>query len=330
MTARLLWKLSRAAARRPRPVLVVAIVLGLAAGAFALRLKPTAATSTFVSSSSLQYKATQDFYRGFGEEPIAVLVRGNLQQLGLSSDIERLAGLEGCLAGRVPSAGLAREGGRNGPCGQLDRANTVKVVFGPGTFISEAANRIDEEIANQTRQAETQAKQSEEVFYKQSLKAGDSKAEAHALGVQEGKVIRARFKEQLVTLALQYGLSSTPSIHDANFVSDLVFDSSKPAGTPKQRFAYLFPSSGSALISVRMKAGLSEAQRTRTIALIRSAVGMEQWHLQHGETYLLTGEPVIVADLTSSIPHSIELLLIAVLLVMAASLGLIFLGRPRL
>ena len=44
---------------------------------------------------------------------------------------------------------------------------------------------------------------------------------------------------------------------------------------------------------------------------------MPQWHLTHGETYLVTGEPVIVADLTSSISHSIELLLIAVLLVMA-------------
>ncbi len=39
---------------------------------------------------------------------------------------------------------------------------------------------------------------------------------------------------------------------------------------------------------------------------------------------------MIVSDLTSSISHSIELLLIAVLLVMAATLGLVFTGRPRL
>ncbi len=50
----------------------------------------------------------------------------------------------------------------------------------------------------------------------------------------------------------------------------------------------------------------------------------------HGERYLVTGVPVIVSDLTNSITHSIELLLIAVLLVMAATLGLIFPGRPRL
>ena len=109
-----------------------------------------------------------------------------------------------------------------------------------------------------------------------------------------------------------------------------MFDSSKPAGTPKQRFAYLFPSSGSALVSVRMKSGLSEAARTRTIGLIRQAVAMPQWRLQHGGSYLVTGEPVIVSDLNHSITRSIELLLIAVLLVMAATLGLIFIGRPRL
>ena len=41
------------------------------------------------------------------------------------------------------------------------------------------------------------------------------------------------------------------------------------ARTPKARFAYLFPSSSSALISVRLKPGLSDASRAHAIALIR-------------------------------------------------------------
>ena len=110
-----------------------------------------------------------------------------------------------------------------------------------------------------------------------------------------------------------------------------MFDSSKPAGTPKQRFAYLFPSRDTALISVRMRPGLSQQQRNHTIAVIREAVVMPQWQLSTaGAGYLVTGEPVIVSDLTKSITSSIELLLVAVLIVMAATLGLIFLGRPRL
>jgi hypothetical protein len=328
--SRLLGALAGGAARRPRLVLAIAVVLGVGAAALALRLHPTAATNTFVSSSSPQYRATQSYYHSFGEEPIVVLVKGDLQQLVLSSDIERLVGLEGCLSGNVPAAALPSEGGRNGPCGQLARARTVKVVFGPGTFINEAASQLDEQLATQTRQAEAEARQAEHVVAAAALGRGLSPAQAQALGRQAGKVTTAGFQRSLVALALQYGLTSRPSITDANFVSDLVFDSTKGAGIPKQRFAYLFPSSHAALVSVRMRAGLSEAQRTSTIGLIRQAVAMKQWQLQHGGTYLVTGQPVIVADLTSSISHSIELLLVAVLLVMAATLGLVFSGRPRL
>jgi len=311
-------------------VLVIAVALGLGAAALALGLRPTAATNTFVSSSSSEYRATQRFYRSFGEEPVAVLVKGNLQQLVLSSDIGRLAGLEGCLSGNVPSGGLATEGGPNGPCGQLARAKTVKVVLGPGTFINEAANELDEQLTAETRSAEAQARQAEQVVSRAALARGLSPAQARTLGAQASKVTIGRFEEGLVTLALKYGLTSRPSMENANFVSALVFDPSKPAGTPKQRFAYVFPSPNAALVSVRMKAGLSEAARTRTIGLIRQAVGMSQWRLAHGESYLLTGEPVLVSDLTSSITHSIELLLIAVLVVMAGTLSLIFLRRPRM
>jgi hydrophobe/amphiphile efflux-3 (HAE3) family protein len=328
--SRILSALAGGAARRPRLVIAVAIVLGLGAAGLALRLRPTAATSTLVSSSSPQYQATQRFYRNFGEEPIAVLVKGNLQQLVLSSDIERLLGLEGCLSGNVPAKALPEEGGVDGPCGQLARAKTVKVAFGPGTFLDEAAERIDGQLTSASSAAARRAKQEERSIYSAALAHGLSPAQARVLGHQAGKVTQAEFESSLVTLALEYGLNARPSIEDANFVSNVVFDSTKPAGTPKSRFAYLFPSPDAALISVRMKAGLSEAQRTRTIGLIRQAVRMPQWKLTHGESYIVTGEPVIVSDLTSSISHSIELLLIAVLLVMAASLGLVFSGRPRL
>jgi hydrophobe/amphiphile efflux-3 (HAE3) family protein len=329
-SGKLFGALAAAATRRPRLVLAVALVLALAGAGLALRLHTSAAANTFVSSSSPDYRATQRFYSNFGEEPVAVLVKGSLQQLVLSSDLGRLAGLEGCLSGNVPPQGLATEGGVNGPCGQLERARTVKVVFGPGTFVDEAVSQIDQQLATQTKQAETQASEAERAVAKAALARGLPAGEAAELGKQANKITMARFEESLATLALQYGLTARPSLEDPNFVSTLVFDSTKPAGTPKARFAYLFPSSQSALVSVRMKAGLSEHARTRTIALIRQAVAMPQWRLQHGGSYLVTGEPVIVSDLNSSITHSIELLLVVVLLVMAATLGLIFSGRPRL
>jgi hydrophobe/amphiphile efflux-3 (HAE3) family protein len=312
-------------------VLVVAAVLGVGAAVLALRLQPTAATSSFVSSSSEPYKSTQSFYRQFGEEPIAVLVHGDLQRLVLGPDLERLLGLEGCLSGRVPAAALKNEGGKNGPCGELSRLHSVKVVFGPGTFLNEATAQIDQQLTGLSTRADSSGKKAEEAIYKAARVRGLSVARARALGREARKVAAAGYRSRLVSLALEHGLSSPPSLQNKEFISDVVFDSSKPAGTPKQRFAYLFPSRDTALISVRMRPGLSQSVRNRTIAEIREAVGMGQWQLSTaGAGYLVTGEPVIVSDLTKSISSSIELLLIAVLIVMAGTLGLIFLGRPRL
>jgi hydrophobe/amphiphile efflux-3 (HAE3) family protein len=328
--ARFFSALVGAATRKPWLTLAVATALALVGAALALGLSPSASTNTFVSSSSSQYRATQRYYEGFGEEPMNVVVRGSLQQLLLSSDIDKLVGLEGCLSGKVPASALASEGGSRGPCGQLAKIGTVKVVFGPGTFVNEAAEQIDEQLISQTKHAEAQARAAERVVTRAALAHGRSAAEARALGAQASSITMKRFQEGVATLALQYGLTSQPSLDNPGFVSTLVFDNSKPVGTPKQRFAYLFPSPDAALISVRMKSGLSTAERAHTIALIGRAVAMKQWRLAHGETYLVTGEPAIVSDLTSSISHSIELLGLAVLAVMAIALSLIFRGRPRL
>ena len=118
----------------------------------------------------------------------------------------------------------------------------MKVVFGPGTFVNEATDQIDEQLAAQTKIAEAQAKQAERVVSKAALARGLPAGEAEALGREASKITTARFQECLATLALQYGLTERPSLTNPNFVSTLVFDPTKPAGTPKARFAYLFPS----------------------------------------------------------------------------------------
>jgi hydrophobe/amphiphile efflux-3 (HAE3) family protein len=318
------------AARRPLLTLGLLGLFGIGCAVAALSLRPTAATDTLVGSSSSTYRETQSFYRHFGEEPVEVLVKGDLRKLVLSSDIDRLVGLEGCMSPSLPAAALPQEGGVDGPCGQLERSKAVKVVFGPGTFLNEAAVWVDEALASRSAQAEAQARQAQSAVYRKALASGMGATQAAALGEEARKATMAGFAAEVSALSIRYGLNSPPSLDDHEFVSKVVFDPSKPSGTPNERFAYLFPSREAALVSVRLRAGLSEAQRSHAIALIRQAVGMSQWHLQNGETYLVTGEPVILSDVTSSISHSIELLLVAVLLVMALVLGLVFKGRPRL
>src|SRR5688500_3811994 len=106
----------------------------------ALRLEPSAATDTLVGSGTAEYKATQDYREKFGDDAVIVLVQGELSQLVLTSDLQRLLGLEGCISGNVPE-GVTPRGGPDGPCARLGEAKPVKVVFGPGTFINESVRQ---------------------------------------------------------------------------------------------------------------------------------------------------------------------------------------------
>lgn len=327
----LLGGLAGGAAKRPLAVIALAALLGAGGAALATGLSPSAATDTFVGRSSSSYKATEAFYSHFGQEPIQVVVKGNLQRLLLSSDIERLLGLEGCLSGRVPTKALPAEGGVNGPCGRLSRLKAVKVVIGPGTFVNEAAEQLDAGLERRRLAAQRQARQAEAYVRRQALKQGLSEAEADSLGEEARKANLASYAAEVSALAVRYGLDSIPSLTNQSFVSTLAFDSSATTpGTPKQRFAYLFPSREAALVSVRLKAGLSDGVRAAALEAIRAAVSMRQWHLTHGERYLITGEPVIVSELASAISKSVLLLLIAVAVAMALTLSLVFRGRPRL
>ncbi len=329
--ARVFGALASGAVRRPLLVLLAALALGAAGAGLAVGLSPSTAVGTFVQGSSRTYRATRAFYRDFGGEPVEIVVKGNLQRLLLSEDLQRLLGLEGCLAGRVSGAGLASEGGARGPCGQLHRMQATKVVIGPATFVNEAAIEIDEGLAGRERQARARAGLAERTVRRRALARGFSAAEASTLGRQAREVNMRAFEAQVAAVAVRYGLSGPPSLTERDFVSTLVFDdAAKVPGTPKQRFAYLFPSREAALISVRLKAGLSEQASTAAIAAVRRAVAMPQWRLTHGESYLVTGEPVILSELADSVSRSILLLLIAATLLMGLMLGLIFRGAPKL
>jgi uncharacterized protein len=143
--------------------------------------------------------------------------------------------------------------------------------------------------------------------------------------------VLAEFVRNTVQLALKYGITSAPQLNDPSFVSRIVFDPDKPQGTPKARFAYVFPAKDNALIQVRLRPELSDAQRSAAIGLIRRTVAMPDWRLPNGRgTYVVTGAPVVVDELTGSIAGSILVLLVAALVVMAATLALVFRARRRL
>jgi hydrophobe/amphiphile efflux-3 (HAE3) family protein len=326
-----LERMVAAAGRRPVRVLAAVGLLAAIGAALALSLSPSAATSTLVGKGSDEYRATERYRERFGDHAIVVLVRGELTNLVLTANLNRLIGLEGCLSGNTPK-GATPGGGAASPCGRLTRTKPVQVVYGPGTFINSAVGEINDQVQVQMRAKAAEADRAGKAAEQLALAQGKSKAQARKLADSARQVVYAGFLRDVLQLNIRYGLGITqlPSVNDPNFVSALVFDPARGATVPKARFAYLFPNKRSALIQVRLKPGLSEAQRAAAIRDVRAAVRMRNWELKGNASYVVTGAPVVAEDLTHALAGSTLRLLLIGVVVMAVMLAFVFRARVRL
>ena len=322
--------------------LLLVAVFAIAGGLLALKLRPSTGIGTFVGSGSSAYQATVDDERHFGSDAVVVLVREPLTDLVETKDLGTLSFLEGCLAGKVVAqnrqlgayteapAGTTPYGGWRSPCGKLARARPVKAVYGPATFLNHAVAAVNQMILSLSRGAQRAIATAEQDAYKLALAEHKSRSQALQLSRAAGTLAQEQQLQQAERLALQSGLSATPRIDNQQFISQVVFDPTRGAGQPKARFSYLFPNSGSGLIQVRLKASLTPAQQTQAISWIRQAVRMPIYRLSYGGTYLVSGAPVVLSDLSSTLTGSIATLLAVALAVMALVLLIIFRARLRL
>jgi len=328
-----------AAARRPALTLGIVAALAVAGGVLALGLQPDAGSDTFVSRSSQSFQATADDQRHFGADAVIVLIREPLKYLVQSQDLGTVSALEACLAGQVlvqnrglgaytpAPPGTRPYGGWNSPCGQLAKSDPIEVVYGPGTFLNRAVAAVNSQVQSLISAADQTIRSYEARAYQLALAHHMSTQQAQQAAAVAGQI---EYQQQLTGLERAYldsGITGTPRIDDPQFIPQIVFDRTRGADQPKSRFAYLFPSSQSALIQARLKPGLSTAQQARAISLIRQAVQMSNFRLNFGGTYTVTGVPVVVADLSAKITSSIALLLVVVLAVMGITLLLVFRSR---
>ncbi len=320
--------LARAVVRRPLLSMGVVAVLSLAGAALALRLEPSAGTDTLVSRSSDTAKATERFKGKFGDDAVVVLVEGNLQRTMLGPDLGRLIRLEGCLSGNVPAEGLKD---LPAACTQIKELDPAQVVFGPGTFVSTSVKQITEQLSVQRNATAQRGEQAAAAARALSKRRGDSPAEQRRLANSARQLVEGEFTRRVLQLALRYQITGVPRIDDPEFVDTLVF--SRPEngeiGVPKSRFAYLFPSKNSALVQVRLRPDLTDAERTRAIDLIQTVTRDPGMTPQDGARYVVTGVPVVVDGLAEAVRSGIFWLLGAALLLMAATLSIVFRTRLR-
>jgi hydrophobe/amphiphile efflux-3 (HAE3) family protein len=334
-------RLAGVAARRPVLTISIVVALAVAGGLLSLGLKPSAGTDTFVGRSTASYKATADDQRHFGDDSVVILIKESLPNLVETKDLATITQLEACLAGQyvtandslrafTPVANHAPFGGWKSPCGQLMKMQPAQVVYGPGTFLNRAVAAVNTQITGMLKGVTQSVKTAEYGAYKLAIGKGLTKKQALKDATAAGQLEYQQQLQTLERLALNSGITSMPSIDSPQFIPQVVFDQTRGVNQPKARFAYLFPTKNSALVQVRLKSSLSDAQQARAISLIRQAIRMPMFRSRYGATYTVTGVPVVENDLASEITGSIAALLIAVLLVMAATLLFVFKSRLRL
>jgi hydrophobe/amphiphile efflux-3 (HAE3) family protein len=316
------------ATRRPIRVLLGVAALTAVGVLLALGLRTSASTDTLVGRGSESFAASERAKQDFGEDPVVVLVKGDLTRTLLTSDLGRLITLEGCLSGRASGAGLAK---LPPECRRIAEQGRVKVVYGPGTFINTAAGQIGGALSQRSQGAQRDAEAAAEGARRLGRRQKLPKAQTEQAAAQARRLVEERFQNEILAAGVRYGLTAVPSIDNPQFVSQLVFDPSQGrANAPKARFGYLFPSSDAAVVQVRLRPGLSEAERDETIGQIQAAVGSPAFAMRNGGRYVVSGVPVVVAGLAREVERAIFVLLAAGVLVMAATLALVFRARLRL
>jgi hydrophobe/amphiphile efflux-3 (HAE3) family protein len=311
---------------RPVPVLAATALVVLLAAISALRLEADAGTDQLVDRDSEAFVATEQFKREFGDDAVVVLVKGDLEQLVLSSDLTTLLSLEACLAGNA-AAGQAAATGEPvpPPCAALAVDRPARVVYGPATFLSEFAEQASRLLGQEAQAVSEEARTAGAAASRAAARQGLSAAEQRAAGQAAAQAVAGAFWDQLRGLAVRYGQAGLPRLDDPNFVGRVVFDSRTP-GEPKAQFSYLFPSADSALISVRLRPELSHSERREAIDLIQEAVADPAFAIRDAE-YVVSGVPVVVEGLAEKLSSEIFVLLGVALVVMALVLASIF-GPP--
>jgi uncharacterized protein len=321
-------RITAAASRRPLLTVALVALLSFAGALVALvGLQPSTSTDTLVDKSSSSYDATNKYRDLFGGDPVVIMAKGDLRHTVETSDLGRLLQLEGCLSGNVPQQGLKK---LPPVCSTLASEKPVKVVYGPGTFVNTAAGEILDGLNARKNAKAREAQQAAAAARELAKKKGYSKARQDRLASEASSLVYAQFIRDSLSLALKYGFSGLPSLDNVDFVDDLVFDSSKGTCTPKARFAYLFPNCKAALIQVRLKPGLSDSQRTHAIKLIEQATEEPTFKPKYGASYVVSGVPVVADALATEVQHATVVLLLAALVIMAVTLGLVFRVRMRL
>ncbi|MBI2692262.1 MAG: MMPL family transporter [Solirubrobacterales bacterium] len=319
---------ARSSLKKPPIVIAIAGLLAVGAALLALNLTPDTGVESITGTKSETYKSTQVWAKNFGGDPIVVVAKGKVAELALGPDLGVMLGLEGCLSGKIPTKALAAQ---PKVCKEIAKLKPAVAVYGPGTFVNTAVISIQETITKLSKQALKQGKEAGKAAAEVARRSGKGKQAQQKARKAADDATRLQLLTYALKLGTQYnlGIGSQPSLNNPEFIARLIFDPINGSDEPKGKWSYIFPSKNAAIIQVRLRPGLSSAQRAEAVDLVKRATADNKYALAKGQ-YFVTGAPVVLAEVEDSIQRAIVILLIAALIVMAIALLVVFPAELRL
>ena len=225
----------------PAPAIAGVVSLVAIVGVIgALRLSPDAGTDKLVDNGSRRLRGHAGVPRAVRRRRDRRPRRGGSGEAAADRAHQPLLALEGCLAG---NAGRRRASTPPRSASEIGELGATRVVFGPATFLNEAAARSNEAIQQQL----------------QSLAADAERRRSCSRPLQ-----------QFAATGLSPAdVCSGLSIDNTSFVQSIVFDD-EPGRRPTEGEVRLpVPVRSGALISIRLQPDVSDDTRREAIDLIR-------------------------------------------------------------
>jgi hydrophobe/amphiphile efflux-3 (HAE3) family protein len=295
MSGRLFGRVASSLARRPWPVLIIATLLAAVSIWAAGGMGSQNVTDAFFDRDSPAYEQTARADESFGSDPVVILLEGPLANTLSAYNLNRLATLETCLAGKIRRG----RGELFRTCKQISDLKPAEVIAGPATFLGRAVAGITE-------------------VYNRQLKRYASLPDTPA-----GQAARSRVIALAAQIISRYGLTEAPSLEDQSFVRRVVFGEAGVRAGPKPKLNYLFPSSDAAQIVIRLRSDMTDAQRSKAISLIKAATDDPSVKLR-GSEMVVSGSPVVFSGLNDELPVRVLILALVAIVLMSLALMLSF------
>ena len=289
--------------RWPLVMLLVGVLITAGFGLATTRLVTDASASLLMDTGSAAYHDQAQFAHLFGADPVVALAQpASGQQLLTPNHMVGLAQLEGELA-RMPG---------------------VSKVYGPGTLVNTFATLVTQRALQLCTTQGNQARQ-------QAQAAAQAKHQSATAQASAGtKAFTDAVKACAQGLAAKYPSLSLPALNNPAFYNQLLLESN---GSVRPFWRAVLPSQSRALLTIRLKQNASLADVTGVQrAIAQSELGKKQQMVtaQTGQQakvptmagnltglrFTVSGTPVLMASLATSVRGSLKFLLPAALVAM--------------